>query len=136
MECQILIVSLCIIAWIDIAQKKIPNLLLLILMIVRSCFLKIDGAEFSTSIIGFFTGGVILLFVYLLAEEKIGAGDVKLIAVVGYYIGSDKILELLFLSFMTAGIFCIVQRLYTVSGSLGKIPFAPFVLTAILILFL
>ena len=70
--------------------------------------MKIDGAEFSTSIIGFFTGGVTLLFVYLLDEENIGAGDVKLIAVVGYYIGSDKILELLFLSFMTAGIFCIV----------------------------
>lgn len=54
-------------------------------------------------------GGSMLIF-YIVFRRGIGAGDVKLLTVVGYYMGCEKIWELLFLIFLMAAVWGILCK--------------------------
>ena len=95
MEYQILIIGLCVITWKDAMLKQIPNHMLLILVLVRSVLLFDDMTTAIASFEGFLIGGGVMLFGYLLSKGTMGAGDVKLMAVVGSYAGSDMILQVI-----------------------------------------
>lgn len=72
-------------------------------------------------------GGGIVFFVYLLGRGTVGAGDVKLLAVVGYYLGSGKICIAVFWMVVLAAGYGMSQVMLKKKGIKEGIPFAPFV---------
>ena len=130
-----LVFSLSIIAWIDGNSKRIPNKLLIALMIFRSIYMVVECFFFSeiwmTLLITFLGGAIIagglFLFCYLVTRGAVGAGDVKLFTVVGYYLGSGVIFTAVFMSVVLSALYSMLQLILKKKGLKEEIPFAPFV---------
>lgn len=133
--------SLTIIAWIDCGSRKIPNAIVLFLLVARTLLLVLECLiyrDYWRSILLSSTGGLLLsggmfLVCYLFARGGIGAGDVKLSAMLGYYMGSGAVFTAIFLTVLTAALFSIIALLLKRTGLKQEIPFAPFILTGTLI---
>ena len=136
MEYQILIIGLCVIAWKDAMLKQIPNRMLLILLLVRFVLLISDRTKEIEALEGFLIGGGVMLSGYLLSKGAMGAGDVKLMAVVGSYVGGDMILPIALWSLLAATGYSLILWLKNMSGVCKEIPLTPFVLIGTILNFL
>ncbi len=137
----ILFWSLTVIAWTDCRSRRIPNAMVLFLLTARTVLLVMECLayrEYWKSVLlssagGLFLGGGMFLVCYLLARGGIGAGDVKLSAMLGYYLGSGAVFTAIFLTVLTAALFSIAVLLLKKANLKQEIPFAPFILTGTLI---
>ena len=126
-------VFLC--AVIDLKVKKIPNKIILILFVVRIVgliFEYIHDGAFSTdklifSGLGLLVGGLFMLICMLLSKGGVGAGDVKLIAVIGLYYGLAGVLSILMVTLFFAAIYSIVMLLTKKAKMKSTLPMAPFI---------
>lgn len=112
----IIVTLICLlISSVDIAVKKIPNILLLILITTKALFLAIDFSKEALvqSLWGFVVAIVIFILPSLL-RIKVGAGDIKLAAVIGLYLGINGFLQAMLIMAITIsvyGIFLITRKL-------------------------
>lgn len=139
-EALMLLCGLFRIAWIDGREKRIPNKILMILLIVRivllfgKCVLYrgIWVSEFEFLVNGFWLGGCLLLAVHLMFPKGLGAGDVKLFAVIGAYLGREPLIFILFLSVLYASVYSIGMLLLKRDAFRNKFSFAPFIFLGVL----
>lgn len=137
----ILLYALLLLAILDYRRRIVPNRALLFLAGVRTvlflpemlCFPEVWAELAVSSLTGFLGGGLLFLAAGLIARNGLGMGDVKLIAVMGYYLGfrvlmSDMIISLLLA--VTAGIFLLAFKRKTLHSEL---PFVPFLAAGTLI---
>ena len=71
---------------------------------------------------------------HLLTRGAVGAGDVKLLAVVGYYLGSRTIIAVIFWAVTLAAVYCVSRLVLKKTEANQAIPFAPFVFAGMLFL--
>lgn len=95
-----------VIAWMDWRQHRVPNALLILLLVPALLALILNhqgllGAGLWTSLAGFVAGGLILLPGY--AMGKMGAGDVKFAACLGLLLGWPSVLKMLLLFGLVLG---------------------------------
>ena len=128
----ILLVILVLIGVADTKEKRIPNRLLLIMLagIVPACLLQ-GQLRFWDRLLGSLLVCGILLFICFLKTGAFGAGDVKLLAVSGLYLGVGKNLAALVIGVILAGIFCVVGILMKRIDRESEIPFGPFLCAGI-----
>ena len=62
-----------------------------------------------------------------LTRGGVGAGDVKLFAVLGFYFGSGPIFTVVFLTIVYAAVYNIVKLVMKKTDLKQEIPFAPFI---------
>lgn len=97
----------------DVKYHKIPNWLtagsILIGVICHLIINGIDGFLFAT--FGIIAGGGICILLY--AFKAIGAGDVKLFAAIGAFIGVENVLYILMYSIIFGGIIGIFLLIFT-----------------------
>lgn len=131
----ILICCLSVIGWIDYKSRKIPNRFLLVMLVLRTVLLFAECLLYGelwmsvmiSAFMGFVFAGGMFLLCYLISRGGVGAGDVKLFAVLGYYVGAGAVFSVTFLTVLTAAVFS-VAALFAKKVSLKKeIPFAPFI---------
>ncbi len=118
---------LIIISFIDIEYQIIPDRLVLFTMligIVLNIYTK--DITFLSSLIGLAIGGGLLLLIALLTNGAMGGGDIKLMAVMGYYIGWPATIMALFISFVLGGIVGILLILFKLKSRKDLVPFGPF----------
>lgn len=125
-------------AWTDVRSGRIYNRLLLLLLcaggislLLESCM---DGewSRVQEAAMGMVLGGALCFCCYLLSRGGIGAGDVKLFAVVGFYMGRTGALWTAWISaLMAAGVCILLMALRKVNRHM-HIPCAPFVLLAVI----
>lgn len=120
------------IAWIDSKQKIIPNKSLSGLLSVRVFLLVIECSLYGMENVmeyaaGFFIGGGMFLLCYLVTKGGLGAGDVKLFAVLGLYLGSRRIFTAAFLSVFFAAVYTGIKALLRRTNWKKEIPLGPFV---------
>jgi len=86
-----LILILLISSFIDIKEKRIPNWIVILILIVGFNFSLLNNNEFwlRNSIGGIATGMLLTLPIY--AANGLGAGDVKLISAIGSFSGVNDI---------------------------------------------
>lgn len=124
-----------LISWIDFRIKKIPNVILLLLLAVRCIGLLVDAvqspdqmiASFLSAGSGFLLGGFVILFCMLISRGGIGAGDVKLFAVLGLYTDAIGIMNILFYTVFfscAAAIVLLIGRKAKMKSSIAMAPFA------------
>ena len=104
----IFIACLAIVAAIDAINKKIPNALSLLIIILGlgGNVLVTEGLGFRSSIAGSVIGLLCMLPGYVLAT--MGAGDVKLIAAIGSVVGVEKVLNVVYFSYLSMFVMAIV----------------------------
>lgn len=111
----------------DIKEMILPDVYLIILF---SCLLIFDimfNREYIVfGGIGFLTAGVFFLTVYYMSGKKIGFGDVKYAAVLGYFLGIPAWVIAIILACIIAIIFfCFGIKIFNWNKT-KKIPFGPF----------
>ncbi|MDR2589961.1 MAG: A24 family peptidase [Oscillospiraceae bacterium] len=125
---------------IDIKSRKIPNLLILLmlcgwaLIIIIQVFISIEIAVifFSESLLGFVIGGGVSLLVYIISKKGLGGGDVKFLAVAGLYLGIYGILPAMLIGSILAGLTGIGLILIKKIKKKDSIPLAPFLCIGII----
>jgi len=85
---------------------------------------------FLQSLFGFLIGGgvlyIIAILAMILAPVPMGAGDIKLVAMMGAFVGIFAIGPTMFLGFVIGGIISIILLAFRKAGMKSLIPFGPF----------
>lgn len=127
--------SLIVITFIDIDFQIIPDRITLIgipvgliagSLILPDPFSRFIPLGFKASIIGFLTGGILFFTIALISKGGMGGGDIKLMAMIGSFMGWKSVLLTTFIGSLTGAIVGIFLILFKGKGRKTKIPFGPF----------
>jgi len=135
----ILLSALIIIAFIDLDQQIIPDVISLpgiVVGFIVSFF--VPYISFINSALGILVGGGIILIIGLAGsvifkKEAMGGGDVKLAAMIGAFLGWRAIIISLFLGFFSGALAGISLILLKIKKREDAIPFGPFIILGSLI---
>jgi len=123
------------IAFIDWEYKIIPNRLTVPLLLAGLVFKAWTG-ELAAAIIGGLTGGGILFLVAVLYPRGMGMGDVKLLAMLGVYLGWERVLFVLFTACWLALVVAVVLIFLKKATRKDPFPFGTFLsIAALLVLY-
>lgn len=113
----------------DIQTGKIPNWLILSGLAVGICT---TDHFFQDILLVLFS---ILIFFPLFLLGTLGAGDVKAILVLGFYLTARQLAMAIFYSFLLGAVYgiCKMLRLHSFFQGMHKIPLAPFICLGVLI---
>lgn len=129
-----LLASLLIcISLIDFDHQIIPDGLVLfgfiigvLHKIINSLFHQASFG-FSDSIGGLLLGGGIFLIIAIVSNGGMGGGDIKLMAMLGFWFGIKEILLVMLLSFIIGAVVSVFLLLCRKKGGKDAIPFGPFI---------
>ena len=130
---------LVIISFIDLDHMIIPNSLNGIIGITGIIFMLMGWTvSIKQGILGSVIGGGVLLLLgyfslWFLKKEGMGGGDIKLVAVSGFYLGLDRMIMALILTGYIAGIVLVILLVMRKLNRNQVIPFGPFLSTGMLI---
>ncbi len=123
---------LLVVFMIDLKTQLIPNTLTLFGLIVGILFRVTQAVLLASNIplmegsLGFLAGAVPLFIIIVLSRGGMGAGDLKLMAVVGLFLGSSLTLLTLFYASITGGVVALFLLILKKKGRKSTIPFGPF----------
>lgn len=131
-------------AVIDHKKSIVPNRLLAVMMVIRAVLLVIEIAAYPVywkeKIIsaagGMLAGLILFLLAYFLSRKSIGLGDVKLVAVLGWYLGLSLIWWDLVAGLLLAGIYSVVQLARKKLSMKDSIPLVPFLAAGTILILL
>lgn len=120
----------------DIKVKKIPNAVSLLLLVIRCIFLawgilvEHDDPKriLLSSVLGLLFGGGFILVCMIISKGGIGAGDLKLFAVIGLYFGLAGLIQIMVYSLLFSAIWAIGMLLSHKAKMKSTIPMGPFIL--------
>ena len=130
--------ALLVIIWIDIHHQIIPDAISLPGIILGFCFSFVNPTlTWQESLIGLLAGGGVLYAIavgyYLLRkQEGMGGGDIKLLAMIGAFLGWKSLLFVIFFSSLSGTIIGIAVLAKQGKGKASRIPFGPFLSAAAL----
>ncbi|MHB8483082.1 MAG: prepilin peptidase [Nitrospiria bacterium] len=124
---SILYSSLLVITFIDLSHQIVPDVITLpgmvIGVLVSSTLLSIGLVN---SVTGLFLGGLLFYLVAVLSRGGMGGGDIKLIAMIGAFIGWKAVLLTIFVSALTGSILGICLMIFMGKNRKYPVPFGPF----------
>lgn len=130
-----------VLAYIDKKERIIPNRMLIALLWSAFIFLLVKIALnpsgwitlVGSSVIGCLVGGGIFLLSHMISRSGIGAGDVKLFAVLGLYVGNYAVIGIMLMSLLLTaivGAFNVVRKKIELKQA---VPFAPYVAVGVIL---
>ncbi len=131
----VLFSALLVIGHIDKEQMIIPDAIIRTLFSIRIITLAIemlldkDNAFWilGSAVMGLIYGTVIFLIVRIFAREGIGLGDVKLFAVIGFFVGNKTILWLMLSSFLIAMVSGLIKVAKKELSMKDAVSFGPYI---------
>ncbi|MCL2365920.1 MAG: prepilin peptidase [Oscillospiraceae bacterium] len=129
----------CIAAIFDMKTRRIPNKLVLAMLITWLLIIKpklvfdTDAAlvYLESSALGLLVSGGMFVLVYFLSRKGLGGGDVKFMAVVGLYMGFGGVISVILIGSILAAITGGTLILFKKIRRKDPIPLAPFLLIGI-----
>lgn len=131
--------ALLVIIFIDIHHQIIPDIISLPGIILGFFFALVgDAVTWQSSLIGLLVGGGVLYavaFFYLLLRkiDGMGGGDIKLLAMIGAWLGWQSLPFVIFSSSLTGSIAGLIAMSHQKKGVHTRIPFGPFLSGAALV---
>lgn len=127
-----LISLLLVVFVIDLSYKIIPNkinlfgfTIILTIKVLESLY-YLSFAPLVDSILGLLIGAVPILLVILITNGGMGAGDMKLMAVIGMWFGLKFTYLVLVIGIFAASIMAVILLATKQSTKKSELPFAPF----------
>jgi prepilin signal peptidase PulO-like enzyme (type II secretory pathway) len=133
-----------VLAVIDHEKSIVPNKLLVAMLVIRAVLLVIEVAVYPvywkekmiSAVGGMLVGLILFLLAYVLSRKSIGLGDVKLAAVLGWYLGLSLIWWDLVAGLLLAGIYSVVQLARKKLSMKDSIPLVPFLAAGTILILL
>jgi leader peptidase (prepilin peptidase)/N-methyltransferase len=128
--------ALVTIIWIDLHHQIIPDVISLPGIVLGFCFSFVSAfVSWQESLIGLLAGGGIFYAVsysyYLLRrQEGLGGGDIKLLAMLGAFLGWQSLFFIIFASSVTGTVAGLLAMRSQKKGGATRIPFGPFLAVA------
>lgn len=130
----LLMYGLLLLAFLDAEKKIIPNQALLVMTGMRTvlligeciCFPKLYFEIIVSAFIGLLGGGLLFLLPGIVMKKGIGMGDVKLIAVMGYYLGFQVLMSNLMITLTLTVLAGVTALIAKKASPHSEIPFVPF----------
>lgn len=128
----------------DFKVKKIPNAVTLLLLVIR-CFFIAWGIlvhqdepkrVILSSLIGLLFGGGFILVCMVISKGGIGAGDLKIFAVIGLYFGLFGLIQIMVYSLVLSAVWAIGMLLTRKAKMKSTLPMAPFILTGLTVYYI
>jgi len=141
MNILLLLILSFIAAVYDFKTRKIPNILVLVMitgwLLLTSITLLFDTQKGLTglldSLYGLLIGGGLFMLVYLISRKGLGGGDVKFMAAAGLYLGLAETVPAILYGTILAAITGFVLILLKKIGRKDSMPLVPFLFIGILI---
>lgn len=130
--------ALLVIIWIDIKHQIIPDVISLPGIVVGLLFSLLSPAlHWSDSLIGILAGGGVLYGIAMLYYlwrriEGMGGGDIKLLAMIGAFLGWQALPFVIFASSLSGTVIGLLAMIKQKKGGQTRIPFGPFLSLAAL----
>ncbi len=131
--------ALLVIIWIDLHHQIIPDVISLPGIVLGFLFSFFNQTvSWQESLIGLIIGGGVLYLISLLyyllrKQEGMGGGDIKLLAMLGAFLGYTSLPFIIFASSLTGAVIGIPTLLLEKKGRNTRIPFGPFLSLAALV---
>ncbi|HIX91788.1 MAG TPA: A24 family peptidase [Firmicutes bacterium] len=137
-------VFLTILAAVDLEYKRVPNRVLLVMLVVYALVAGIyiitdisNGlASIFVSAAGSLFAGVSFLLCYIISRRQLGGGDVKLAFLLGLYLGGGRIFSAIIYGILCCFIYSVVQLCRRRLGLRDGVPLVPFLYLGTLITFI
>lgn len=127
----VLMMLLIIVSFIDYDYTIIPDEMIIFGLIAGSLFLFSDvKLSINNALIGMIVGGGIFLIIAIGSHGAVGGGDIKLMAVLGLFLGWKMILFVILASFIIGAAASTILLILKIKSRKDMIPFAPFIGTA------
>jgi len=129
------------ISCIDLDHQIIPDVISLPgIPLGFLCAFAFPWVSWQSSLLGILLGGGILLAIalgyeWLTGQEGMGLGDVKLLAMLGAFLGAAAVLPIIFLASILGTLVGVPLMVITRAGRKLAIPFGPFLAAAALVYF-
>ncbi len=133
----LLATCLLIVSFIDLAHKIIPDVITLP-GIVAGLFasLLLTPVSLGSAVLGVCLGGGLFFLVAVVSRGGMGGGDIKLIAMIGAFLGWQAVLVTIFLSSLSGAVAGLGLMVLKKKGRKDPLPFGPFLaLGALLAMF-
>jgi leader peptidase (prepilin peptidase)/N-methyltransferase len=119
--------ALVVVALIDLDHKIIPDIISLpgiaVGLSLSLWFLPITPLA---SLFGFLTGGILFYLIAVVSKGGMGGGDIKLIAMIGAFLGWQGVLFTIFSGALLGSLVGVTLMLLGKKGRKDKVPFGPF----------
>ncbi|MCI0468727.1 MAG: prepilin peptidase [Nitrospirae bacterium] len=140
----LLLSSLVVITFIDLDFKIIPDIITIPGLAVgffsaalifpdpfsMTSFCAVNPAfsivGFKNSLLGLISGGGIFYLIAILSRGGMGGGDIKLMAMIGSFMGWKAVLLTTFIGSLSGSIAGIILMIFMGKGRKTKVPFGPF----------
>jgi leader peptidase (prepilin peptidase)/N-methyltransferase len=129
----LLAVVLLVAACIDLAHTIIPDAITLPgILAGLLASLVLTSVGIGNALIGALLGGGLFLVIAVLSRGGIGGGDIKLIAMIGAFLGWQAVLATIFLGAFLGALLGLTLMLLRQKGRKDLLPFGPFLATGAL----
>lgn len=133
-RCLVLVLFMIRLGTIDARQRKLPNRILAIMFAVRTAFLAVEciaAKEYwmeliLSALIGMAFIGIFFFIVWVLSRKGLGAGDVKLMAVLGYWVGFSVAIGIILIALILTVVVGLVQVARKKMSLRDALPMGPF----------
>lgn len=123
----LLATSLLIVSFIDLAHKIIPDVITLPGIIAGLlASLLVTPIGLGSAALGVMLGGGLFFLVAVLSRGGMGGGDIKLIAMIGAFLGWQAVLLTIFLGALSGAVVGLALILLQKKGRKDPLPFGPF----------
>jgi len=124
--------ALVTIIWIDIHHQIIPDAISIPGIVLGFCFSFISPLlNWQDSLIGLLVGGgffyaISYSYYIIRKQEGLGGGDIKLLAMLGAFLGWQSLFFIIFASSLTGAMVGLIAMRSQKKGGSTRIPFGPF----------
>ncbi len=126
---------LAYLAAVDLEKRIVPNKSILLLLALRLALFVPEallypgylGSFLLSSVVGAVLGMAVLFLGNLICRNGMGAGDIKLFGVIGFYLGPDAVLSVMLGALFLAAVYSAGKLLGKKIHLKDEIPFVPFV---------
>lgn len=110
----------------DIRTFTIGNKILLMFFVLSVIKQLLLAADIRILLLESFAVAAVFIVPYCIIKNLIGGGDIKLIFVLGVWLGFPQIIAALYVSFISGGVFSALYLLFRRGKGSHAVPFAPF----------
>lgn len=137
----ILVTMIFAVAIIDYKVKKIPNIMLIVMLVMRLAIYVFEFILYKTSaldivkddLLGVLIVGGFFLIIGLAIKNSVGMGDIKLFAIIGLYQGFSNAFSTVFFALVVSSVISIILLISRKKHRKDTIPFAPCVFIGMII---